>query len=273
MDIRASNDQSYNNQTEEKTERPQSLSHDNHIDSLRVILTILVVLGHSTYYNLNSRYGGIFFADMMEANGLSDTVFHKIASIITTWIYYFHMPAFIFVSGLLYGREVQIGKYFRFKELVNKKSKRLLFPLLFVYFVWTVPVKIGAHFYDYCGFENVTKVSGASQKIRNIFLQLIDPFDTHMWFLESLFLCFIIAFIFGKVVKRYSLSNLAQLVVIGLFWAIGFYIQKKTNIQLLGNPLCWYPWFWLGEKYDELRSKAEHYNTAIQILAWGGTWY
>lgn len=71
-------------------------------DILRIILVALVVIGHGTYYNITTKFGGINYGTMMSDASISDTMFHKITSILTNFIYTFHMPAFIALSGSLF---------------------------------------------------------------------------------------------------------------------------------------------------------------------------
>lgn len=47
-------------------------------DILRIILVALVVIGHGTYYNITTKFGGINYGTMMSDASISDTMFHKI---------------------------------------------------------------------------------------------------------------------------------------------------------------------------------------------------
>lgn len=50
----------------------------------------------------------------------------------TEFIYIFHMPLFIALSGALYKKSLDKGRYSTFVELLNKKSKSLLIPFIMV---------------------------------------------------------------------------------------------------------------------------------------------
>ena len=78
-------------------------------DILRIILVALVVIGHGTYYNITTKFGGINYGTMMSDASISDTMFHKITSILTNFIYTFHMPAFIALSGSLFSLKKNIN--------------------------------------------------------------------------------------------------------------------------------------------------------------------
>ena len=61
-------------------------------DYMRVVLVILVVLSHCSYYDIITPFGGIYYQTMMLANGISDTKVHLAIKIISNYLYSFHMP-------------------------------------------------------------------------------------------------------------------------------------------------------------------------------------
>lgn len=88
-------------------------------DVLRTILVILVVIGHATYYDIITPFGGIQYGMLMKESGIQDTAFHVLMSEITNFIYTFHMPAFIALSGSLFA----LGKRMSFKDVIVKKQR------------------------------------------------------------------------------------------------------------------------------------------------------
>ena len=64
------------------------------------------MIGHATYYDIITTFGGIHYGMVMTELGIQDTCFHKLASELTDFIYTFHMPVFIALSGSLFA----IGK-------------------------------------------------------------------------------------------------------------------------------------------------------------------
>ena len=94
-------------------------------DVLRVILVILVLVGHSIYYCVNTEYGGIEY-------GLKEFNIFGILNNIFYYITIFHMPLFFALSGALFANS-NLGKSKRnFKELVKNKFKRLIIPFIFI---------------------------------------------------------------------------------------------------------------------------------------------
>lgn len=102
-------------------------------DYVRAITTILVILGHCTYYSIKTDYGGI---DL----GIEDSCFTgKALTVLTATIYSFHMPLFIALSGCLWA--IKISKPLSFKDLLSSKSRRLLKPFLFTALFLSIPLK------------------------------------------------------------------------------------------------------------------------------------
>ncbi|MBR3602619.1 MAG: acyltransferase family protein [Lachnospiraceae bacterium] len=108
-----------------------------HCDLLRVFLVILVIIGHGTYYNITTLFGGIEYGTLMKIANIEDANFHKLMSLVTDFIYTFHMPVFIALSGSVYA----LSNSKNFKTHMIKKGKRLLIPFFTIWFVWNFPIK------------------------------------------------------------------------------------------------------------------------------------
>lgn len=84
---------------------------DYKYDILRVFLTILVVVGHGTYYKIQTPFGGVDYSGLMLLEGVEDTKIHILTSYLTGLIYTFHMPVFfafiiVYFIGTLKCKEV-----------------------------------------------------------------------------------------------------------------------------------------------------------------------
>lgn len=97
-------------------------------------------------------------------------MFYKIVALLTDYIYTFHMPIFISLSGSVYA----LPKEKPFKLLVWRKLKRLLIPFITVWIIWNMPLKFFTGYYE-----------GIS--ILGILMQMIFPKDVYLCYLESLF--------------------------------------------------------------------------------------
>lgn len=94
----------------------------------------------------------------MQENGVDTSLFYKLANALTGFIYSFHMPVFIALSGCLFAL-----KRYDLRSLVSKKFKRLLIPFFVVWLAWNLPIKY------FTGYYNNVSVSG-------MFLQIILPY-------------------------------------------------------------------------------------------------
>ena len=199
-------------------------------DLLRIILVVLVVIGHGTYYDIVTKFGGINYGTMMSNALIPDTIFHKITSILTSFIYTFHMPAFIALSGSLFSLKKNVSM----KEIIVKKAKRLLIPFLAVWFFWNLPIKYFSGYY-------------AGVSIKGMLLQLIFPSCVYLWYLECLFFVFLIAsFICKLEIKK-------QIVAVTFCWCMGVVLYKKLDqYHVLGDPLYYLLWFYLGYRLENI---------------------
>ena len=99
------------------------------LDVLRVILAALVVLGHGSFYTLETAFGGVDYSRLMAG----DTFFHEVVTRLSGWIYTFHMPTYFCLSGAVFSLELSRGKYPSLGPLAAAKARRLLMPLCFVW--------------------------------------------------------------------------------------------------------------------------------------------
>lgn len=121
----------------------------------------------------------------MQENGVDTSWFYKLANALTGFIYLFiysfHMPFFIALSGCLFAL-----KRYDLRSLVSKKFKRLLISFFVVWLGWNLPIK------SFTGYYNNVSVSG-------MFLQMIFPSCVYLWYLECLFFVFFTGTIYHKI--------------------------------------------------------------------------
>ena len=91
--------------------KKESAENNTHIniteyDTLRVIVTLLVIIGHSTYYYIMTQYGGCDYTAFTLPK-LSN--FYRMAEYMVSIIYLFHMPLYMALSGALYRRKNLTG--------------------------------------------------------------------------------------------------------------------------------------------------------------------
>ena len=101
-------------------------------DLIRVIGTVLVVVGHSAYTTMITETGGI---EINVEYGSLQTIILLFIRL----IYSFHMPMFIALSGALF----YLTKTYErtFYSLFKQKTKRLLIPFIIISCFWSIPLK------------------------------------------------------------------------------------------------------------------------------------
>lgn len=154
-----------------------SNTHVEWIDSLKVIATLLVIIGHCTYYNIQSPYGGINLLEYSCGSSLTS----KLINYLIGFIYTFHMPLFMAISGMCFFLSLQKREQ-SFSYLVKSKWKRLLIPFLGVSIFYSIPLKWLSGYWD-----------NSANTLHDMLLgQLFLLGNTHLWYVFSLFWIFII---------------------------------------------------------------------------------
>lgn len=206
-------------------------------DITRVFAVALVVIAHSTYYTITTKYGGIDYFDIMSNANIGDTFIHKILNIIVNAIYTFHMPLFVALSGTLFSVSTSNNKNISLKSIIKNKYYRLIIPFIIVTIIYSVPIKLISGYYTYPNFTSL---------LRDIFYgQLLLMGNSHLWYLPSLFLDFIFIYLLCKYVRKKS--------IITIFLIAIHFISFKIQIPLISNPLKFAIWFYMGCLFEEKR--------------------
>lgn len=139
-----------------------------YLDQLKAIAIIFVVIGHSIENNtLESSQSPLF-----------------------SWIYSFHMPLFMFISGYVAFKTMRINTFTEFFPYIKGRALTLLVP----YFMWSVVIK---------NFFFVSKMN------TNILKEIVLAATTWnvYWFLFVLFVLTIIYTIFFIISKKINTNN------------------------------------------------------------------
>lgn len=167
---------------------------------VRVIVVILVVISHCTYYQIITNYGGIDYSlpDSFDIT-LIDKITRKILMFFTKFLYTFHMPLFFALSGALFKNSLTNGKISNFKDLIIQKSKRLLIPFIIIVLVFATSIKYLSGYFN--NSENILK---------DIFLgQILLQGNNYLWFLPTLFFEFFAIYILkGKIDNKKGKKNI-----------------------------------------------------------------
>ncbi|MGJ1244274.1 acyltransferase family protein [Sphingobacterium multivorum] len=171
------------------------MKRDHYYDSVKFVLICLVIIGH--VFEINRG-------------------FNKVSTTLYNFIYFFHMPLFIFISG------------FFSKNIDLKKLVRGNFRLLETYIIFQII------FYVII-FLNKSSVPSTSD-ILNVFVQ---PYYA-LWYLLSLVFWRVLIFLF-KPVNKGILITLSILISL----AVGF-VQGVGYSLSLSKTIVYFPFFILG---------------------------
>ncbi len=197
------------------------MDYSTHISFLQIFGILLVVIGHSCYGALIVPW------------------WH-------TWIYSFHMPLFMFISGYLlkYSSEKKASSLFIMSwekrgVFLWKKVKRLIIPYLVISTLAFVPKVLMSRFaarpLDF-SFSEYARM-------------LIYPWDNAIiffWFLPTLFLIFVLVIVFtstqiGRGKKNFLIWILFGMLLIHLFNPI-----KGIKLMNIGGVVSYLFYFVLG---------------------------
>jgi len=176
------------------------------VDALKGYAIILVVFGHAIQHILgpNTAY--------------DNTVFR--------FIYSFHMPLFMFLSGyIIFGKVPKL-----WSKWLWKSSRRLLIPFFIWFLIWSVNSQ-----FDFIHFAFINGLSGVQA---HFFKGLTDNIFDTPWFLMVLFMFYLILLMI-KYLEKYT----GYFIYIWIFLII--YIQPIHHLWII-NLQWYYPFFFGG---------------------------
>ena len=195
------------------------------LDYLKIIGILLVVIGHCT-----SIYtGGWVFTSPVNS---------PIYGLIASYVYTFHVPMLVFVSGAVYYYcRINKGKYSSLKSLTVNKFNRLIMPFLFIGLLYSIPIKY-----------IIGMIEGSI--INNIKSFVLGLNTGHLWYLLMLFDIFIIFYLYEKFILNKKYSIILNLILFSILYiSSGFF----TNIFQINRAIQYSIFFYLG--YEFFRSK------------------
>lgn len=210
------------------------IKRNEKIDFLKGLAIFLVVYGHSIQYCMDNNQD--FFQNP-----------------IFKFIYSFHMPLFMLISGYLYSSSIQKRNS---KDLILIRFKQLIIPAIAWYSIYTMVTAI---------FKDTDIVSGIINYLKGI------PYQ--FWFLFTLFYLSIISIVVNKYFNDRPIYYIALYMILLI-------IPDKLNIQYLKFM---YPYFLIGYYYRKHKEIFDEYKTIlfkvsiimfiILILGWKKEFY
>ena len=206
-------------------------------DIMKVYGILLVVIGHITRMYTNK--------------GLMSTIEESTEmAFISDFLYLFHMPLFVFISGCIYFYQYEIlNKKKNFKNTIINKTKRLLIPYFVFGLLFLTPFMVLCGYRD--GFLNY------------IFYGIILSYDCrHLWFVLMLFNTFILVYTLRKICNIFKVSELWMIPCSFCIYLLSTHFPLCLQIQATAKYQFW---FVLG--YFFFYNKNLYYN----LSAVGGT--
>lgn len=178
----------------------------------------------------------IYWIDNLRTFGIFFVVLGHTSFLYREYIYSFHMPLFIFISGLLC-RKVNIS----LREFIVSKFRSLMIPyfiLSFILFVFWIFI-----------FKNIGESSNAGLSIYKNFIGIFYAqggsewmnWGVPMWFIPCLFVLNIIYFIIRKLKWWISVLSLCVLILI-------FYFARLRLPWSIDLAIICIPFFFAGNK-------------------------
>lgn len=157
------------------------------LDIMKVFGIVLVVLGHVTR--------------MFTPDGLIQPIqYDGLMQMMTKFIYSFHMPLFVFVSGMTFAYvSAKKACYHEFFPFALNKAKRLMIPYFAFAFFWVLPFMVGfgfRKFWPYL-FEGV----------------LLSLDSRHLWYVWMLFNVFMLFYGMRLLVNKLKLPHWTLLII------------------------------------------------------------
>lgn len=189
------------------------------LDIMKLVGIVLVVVGNVT--RMFTPQGLIPQAD--------DT---GIMDILTKVIYSFHMPLFVFVSGMTFALiATRRGNYHNIISFMRKKTMRLMIPYFSFAILWVLPFMVGFGFRDL-----------KSYFINGICLSLDSR---HLWYVWMLFNVFLLVYILRIVINKVKLAPYFLLPISCIILIFEMRWGKIPYFQI-DNSLVYQFWFILG---------------------------
>ena len=220
-------------------------------DWLRLIATVLVVIGHSRYISMDAANGGVHYVMPEFTNPAFYSYIVSFFGLMVSYIYSFHMPLFFFLSGAV----LRLKPLKSYDAFCADKIKRLILPYFAVGFLFMLPIKYLAGFYTKEGLHMAYRV----------FYNGSD--SDHLWFLTALFWCMLLFVAIKKIGDCYNVKSEAALLLVCMgiqMWSA----QLPFDILAMKQGIGYIGWFALGYVFERLRKErlAELKNAAKILL-------
>lgn len=184
------------------------------IDYARVISIILIIIAHAHYLSIRTAFGGIPTqqSDILFSAIGSSPYFYYANKVIYELLSTFRLPLLFLISGIVYSLS---RKKRTITELARIKFKRLIIPFIFSTLFLSVPIKYICGYFD-----------ESTDLIRDIVCgHILLMSNSHLWFLVTLFVIFIIYHAIDRILKSISINASGRQSIIIIIGACMLFIS------------------------------------------------
>lgn len=204
---------------------------------IRIIATMLVLIGHCTTlsYGTSTHLVDTFSGAFPISQGIFRLIF--------SYIYSFHIPLFVTLSGALFDRESNDGHFMNF---VKKKVRRLLVPYFLTATILYIPTR---YFIGYYAKGELTKAFVSDL--------ILGQDINYLWYLIMLMEVNIVFYFIRKYAKQfYENRNLCMIIGLAVLNIAGLHLDGLP-FQIHRTLECML-WFYFG---TILRKEVSRFKT------------
>lgn len=221
-------------------------------DWLRLIATVFVVIGHSAYTAITATHGGVhydisLFAPHPAYYSWPLALWRELPG----WVYRFHMPLFFMLSGAVQA----LAAPRRPGAFLRGKARRLLAPYFLCGWLFMLPLKYLAGFYDRKGLRLAARGLPLGQD------------SGHLWFLPALFWCIVVYMLLDALLARLPGRgrDAALLAAAGGVSLLGRFLPFDFLALQAGLEAVF--WFCLGNVFQRQRARRAPWGLAKTLAA------
>lgn len=212
-------------------------------DVAKNIAVLLVVVAHATR--------------MYTSRGIITPINKsELLNYITDYIYAFHMPLFIFLSGCIYAFCISQGKYKNNINFIKNKAKRLLIPYITVGLFAVAPVMT---------VLNLSKYNFLEYCLKGIILSLDSR---HLWYLLSLFWIFVLAMFLRPLLIKSRFYRFIVLAISFALYIIVWKVDAIPDILQFKTTLVYQIYFFAGVVFKYEFELFEKISKKIHFVYW-----
>lgn len=176
-------------------------------------------------------------------------------------VYYFHMSLLFFISGTAFGLKIEKYKKVQILDYIKDKAKRLLIPYVLYSFILFIIFSI-ANIVPGISNKLVSSGYGKISFFEWLYQLLIGDnlYCQHLWYIYSLFILSVLAFLSVRFFGRYfGIITVVLAIFINLMWS------DSNRIAIIWKTAYVIVWFFAGAAIG-LRKEMENRNKIILII-------